>query len=128
MKQNLTKLLDDLGCHDKELSILFTDDQKIAQLNDRYMGRKGPTNVLAFPMTDGMETDYVSAMMGDIVISGDAANRESKEFGETLEFTVNRLLIHGILHLMGFDHTQSESEAVRMETEEKRLMKLILEE
>ena len=128
MKQNLTKLLEDLGCHDKELSILLTDDQKIAQLNDRYMGRKGPTNVLAFPMTDGMETDHVSAMMGDIVISGDAANRESKEFGETLEFTVNRLLIHGILHLMGFDHIQSETEAERMEKEEERLMKLILEE
>ena len=108
MKQNLMKLLDDLGCHDKELSILFTDDQRIAQLNDRYMGRKGPTNVLAFPMTDGIETEYVSAMMGDIVISGDAADRESKEFGETLEFTVNRLLIHGILHLMGFDHTLYE--------------------
>jgi len=128
MKQNLTKLLEDLGCHDKELSILFTDDHKIAQLNDRYMGRNGPTNVLAFPMTDGMETDFVSAMMGDIVISGDAAARESRELGETLEFTVHRLLIHGILHLLGFDHTQSEAEAVRMEKEEKRLMKLILEE
>jgi rRNA maturation RNase YbeY len=117
-----------LGCHDKELSILFTDDNRMAQLNDRYLGRKGPTNVLAFPMSDSAEPDYDSAMLGDVVISVNTALRESKALGEPLEYTVDRLLIHGVLHLLDFDHTKSEEEAVRMEKEEKRLMELIMEE
>jgi len=100
----------------------------MAQLNDRYLGRKGPTNVLAFPMFDGEGPDDDSVMLGDVVISSDTALRESKELGEPLEYTVDRLLIHGVLHLLGFDHTLSEEEAVRMEKEEKRLMELITEE
>ena len=128
IKRNLTKLLSDLGCHDKELSILFTDDNRMAQLNDRYLGRKGSTNVLAFPMSDGEGPDADSVMLGDVVISSDTALRESEELEETLEHTVDRLLIHGVLHLLGFDHTKSEVEAERMEKEEKRLMELIMEE
>ena len=127
IKQNLTKVLNDLGCNDKELSILLTDDKGIAQLNKRYLGRKGPTNVLAFPMAGGPDSDYVSTMLGDVVISGDTAMRESKEFGEPLEDTIDRLLIHGVLHLLDFDHTKSAKEAARMEEEEKRLMALIME-
>jgi len=121
------KVLNDLGCHDKELSVLLTDDAGIAQLNDRYLGRKGPTNVLAFPMVGELESDYDSIMLGDVVISGDTALRESKELGESLEYTIGRLLVHGVLHLLGFDHTRSTIEAERMEEEEKRLMALIME-
>jgi rRNA maturation RNase YbeY len=117
-----------LGCHNKELSILLTDDNEIAQLNERYLGRKGPTNVLAFPMSNSAEPDYSAAMLGDVVVSVNTALRESKKLGESLEYAVDRLLIHGVLHLMGFDHTKSEEEAVQMEKEEKRLMKLIMEE
>ena len=58
-----------MGCHDKELSILFTDDNRMAQLNERYLGRKGPTNVLAFPMSDGEDPADDSVMLGDVVIS-----------------------------------------------------------
>ncbi len=114
-----------MGCHDKELSILFTDDNGIAELNDRYLGRKGPTNVLAFPMAEGPAPMDESVMLGDVVISGDTALRESKELEDSLEDTIDRLLIHGILHLLGFDHTKSDVEAKRMEEEEKRLMALI---
>jgi rRNA maturation RNase YbeY len=124
-RRNLTKVLKDLGCHDKELSILFTDDNGIAELNDRYLGRKGPTNVLAFPMAEGPAPMDESVMLGDVVISGDTALRESKELEDSLEDTIDRLLIHGILHLLGFDHTKSDVEAKRMEEEEKRLMALI---
>ena len=103
-----------MGCHDRELSILLTDDNGIAQLNDRYLGRKGPTNVLAFPMSGGEEPDYGSGMLGDVVISVPTALRESKELGESLEYTIDRLLIHGVLHLLGFDHSESEGEADRV--------------
>ena len=119
-----------MGCHDKELSILFTDDNRMAQLNFRYLGRKRPTNVLAFPMADldrpAKQTPTVeSVMLGDVVISIDTALSEADEFGETIEYTIDRLLIHGVLHLMGHDHEEPEAEALRMEKEEKRLMELI---
>jgi len=66
-----------------------------------------------------------SVMLGDVVISIDTALSEADEFGETIEYTIDRLLIHGVLHLMGHDHEESEVEAVLMEKEEKRLMRLI---
>ena len=119
-----------MGCHDRELSILFTDDSRMAKLNFRYLGREGPTNVLAFPMDDPNGPDrqtpaVESTMLGDVVISVDTALREADEFGETVEHTIYRLLIHGVLHLMGHDHEESETEALGMEREEKRLMGLI---
>ena len=114
-----------MACHDRELSLLFTDDNRIAQLNIRYLGRHGPTNVMAFPMAGGPTPDVKSPMLGDVVISVDTALRESRELGEPLERTINRLMIHGVLHLLGYDHEESASEARRMEKEEKRLMTMI---
>ena len=130
IRGKLARVLKDLGCHDKELSVLFTDDSRMAQLNSRYLGRKGPTNVLAFPMADPdaqtKQTPAVeSVMLGDVVISVDTALNEADEFGETIEHTIDRLLIHGVLHLMGHDHEKAEAEALLMEKEEKRLMGLV---
>ncbi len=124
----MEKVLGDLACHNKELSILFTDDDRIARLNNRYLEREGPTNVLAFPMAVGLSPKWESTMLGDVVISIDTAVRESKESGEPLAYTIDRLLIHGVLHLLGYDHEKSVSEARRMENEEKRLMELIRED
>lgn len=116
-----------MAFHDRELSILFTDDEHIADLNSRYLGRKGPTNVLAFPM-GGKETSKIDfVMLGDIVISVDTAVRESTEFKVPLEERIDHLLIHGILHLAGYDHEKSHVETKRMEEEEKRLMEVIRE-
>ena len=124
------RVLSDLGCHDKELSILFTDDRRMAQLNRRYLGKEGPTDVLAFPMADpdgtANQTPAVEpVMLGDVVISVDSALAEADELAEPFEQTIDRLLIHGILHLVGYDHEGSEMEAELMEKEEKRLMRLI---
>lgn len=110
---------------DAELSILFTDDQHIAQLNSQYLERGGPTNVLAFPMTEGPTPDIKSPMLGDVVISVDTAIRESDETGEPLTETIFRLLIHGSLHLLNYDHEGSLEEAKLMEKEEVRLFALI---
>ena len=114
-----------MGCHDRELCVLFTDDEHIAALNKQYLGRMGPTNVLAFPMEDPHDETTVSPMLGDVVISLDTAARESVESGESFDETVRRLLIHGILHLLGFDHERSEGEAREMEQEELRLKNLV---
>ena len=127
IRRNLTKVLSDLGCHDKELSVLFTDDDDIAQLNRNYRGKEGPTNVLAFPMTGSSGADIETCLLGDVVISVDTAQKESIELAEPTTVTINRLLIHGLLHLLGFDHTGSPEDAQRMEKEEKRLLDLMKE-
>lgn len=128
MKRKLKKVLKDLGCHDGELSVLLTDDQHMAQLNRRFLRREGPTNVLAFPMSNGNALDDDFGMLGDIVLSVDTAINESKALDEPLEETIYRLLLHGLLHLLGFDHERSPEEARRMETEQARLMPLMKEE
>ncbi len=114
-----------MACPDKELSVLFTNDDHISQLNRHYLGKNGPTNVLAFPMEGGPSPRVDSPMLGDVVISIDSALRESREFEEDLEFTIDRLLIHGVLHLQGYDHERSRDAAMQMEKEETRLLSVI---
>lgn len=125
IRNELKKALDDLGCLEGELSILLTDDEHIAQLNRRYLGKKGPTNVLAFPMSEAPQAIEPAGMLGDIVVSIDTALRESELCGETSSETLFRLLIHGLLHLLGYDHERSEEEADRMQKEQDRLLALI---
>ncbi|MFC1883539.1 rRNA maturation RNase YbeY [Thermodesulfobacteriota bacterium] len=115
-----------MGYNDSELSILFTNDHYIAQLNLQYLGRRGATNVLAFPMKDAHEATPL--ILGDVVISVETALRESKDLQENPTVTVNRLLIHGLLHLLGYDHEISEVEAEEMESEEMRLLSVLEKE
>jgi rRNA maturation RNase YbeY len=128
IKRKLRRLLEDLDFHEGELSVLFTDDKRIAELNQQYLKRQGPTNVLAFPMLSGSSPHLPSGMLGDVVISMDTALSESRELGEPLQRTVDRLLIHGILHLLGHDHEGSSKQALRMRREENRLMTLVMED
>jgi probable rRNA maturation factor len=128
IKRKLRKLFEDLGFHEGELSVLFTNDKRIAELNRQYLKRRGPTNVLAFSMLSGPPPLLPSGMLGDVVISLDTAVSESRELGEPLQRTVDRLLIHGVLHLLGYDHEGSPKQALRMRKEENRLMTLVMEE
>ena len=116
-----------LDCRDVELSVLFTDDKEISSLNQRYLGRTGPTNVLAFPISGGPPPDPETGMLGDVVISVETATSESKSIGEPLDETIFRLLIHGILHLLNYDHERSADDADMMEAEQRRLLSLIRE-
>ena len=87
IKQKMAKVLKDLGCDNRELSILFTDDREMSELNSQYRAKEGSTNVLAFAMDesgaagDGLPSPQ-SAMLGDVVISLDRAQQESVEFGK----------------------------------------------
>jgi probable rRNA maturation factor len=124
----LKKLFADLDLHEGELSVLFTDDKRIAELNRQYLKRNGPTNVLAFPMLSGTPSHRLSGMLGDVVISVDTALSESRELGEPVQRTMDRLLIHGILHLLGYDHEASPKQALQMRREENRLLALVMGE
>jgi probable rRNA maturation factor len=124
----MAKILRDLECDKTELSILFTDDTNITDLNRRYLGKNKATNVLAFPMEISGQSDIESCMLGDIVISVDTAKREAKEIPCSLDRRIMELLIHGVLHLLDFDHERSAEDERIMSDEEKRLLSLILEE
>lgn len=97
----------------------------MASYNRRYLGRKGPTNVLAFPMKEGLFSEINSQIWGDVVISTETANREAREAGITLNERIQFLLIHGLLHLFGYNHEGSLSEARRMEAKAEEIMTLI---
>jgi probable rRNA maturation factor len=125
IRRKLRTVLRDLALHENELSVLFTDDKTISGLNQRYLGLHGPTDVLAFPMLNGSSFPFATALLGDVVISVDTAVAESVRLGEALERTIFRLLIHGILHLLGYDHDKSPREAARMTREQNRLLALI---
>jgi len=114
-----------LGSPEGELSVLIVDDSEIAELNEQYLQRKGATNVIAFPMAEGKYSNINPHLVGDVAISIETAEREGKESGITMEDRFNQLLIHGILHLFGYNHEGTESEAVKMELKNSELLKLI---
>jgi len=110
---------------DAELSILVVDDQQIAQFNRDYLNRKGPTNVIAFPMRAGRFSEITPSLLGDVVISTDSAHREGQSAGFSMQDRLDQLLIHGILHLCGYDHENTKTEARRMEKKTEELLTII---
>lgn len=117
-----------MDCPDAELSILILDDQQIAELNRKFLNRKGPTNVIAFPMQEGQFSEIAPNLLGDVVISVETAQQEAQRAGLRMEDRFNQLLIHGILHLLGYDHAQTKSEARRMENKTREILKIIEKE
>ncbi len=118
-------ILDALDCHECELSIVLVDDARIAELNQAYLQRQGSTNVIAFPMREGDHGDIHPELLGDVVISMDTSAREAREAGLSAERRFDQLLVHGILHLLGYDHIHSEDEARAMEAKSDELLALI---
>lgn len=117
-----------MGYPDAQLSILIVDDDQIAELNLAYLNHAGPTNVIAFPMQEGQFSDITPDLIGDVVISADTAHREAVDAGIEMNERFNQLLIHGILHLVGYDHVNSEEEAIFMNQKSNELMELIRKE
>lgn len=95
--------------------MVLVDDAIIGRLNQDYLSRSGPTNVIAFPMGEGEFGQVHPELLGDVVISVETALNEAPETGYSLEEMLDFYLIHGILHLMGYDHEGSAGEAARME-------------
>ncbi len=108
-----------------ELSILLLDDPQIAVLNKNYLQREGPTNVIAFPMREGAFAEINPDLLGDVVISLETAEKESLATGVSMNDRLGELMVHGILHLFGYDHEVSETEARRMEAKTNELLKQI---
>jgi probable rRNA maturation factor len=106
---------------DAEVSVLLLGDGAMRTLNRRYRGKDRTTDVLSFPLREGGFPRVQHHLLGDIVISIPAAARQAKAAGETLLDEIDRLLVHGFLHLLGYDHERGGAEARRMEARERRL-------
>ena len=87
-----------------ECSVVVVDDATMEVLNHTYRGVPGPTDVLAFPMTEGRFGKLSPDLLGDVVISAETAERQARETGRGLRDELAHLLVHGILHLVGYDH------------------------
>lgn len=114
-----------MACSDAELSILIVDDSKIEVLNKKYFNRYGSTNVIAFPMRTGQFNNIAPQLLGDVVISIETAAREGKIAGISMEERFVQLLVHGILHLLGYDHEKNKKQAYKMEKKSDEILKLI---
>ncbi len=112
-----------MGCDAHEISIVITNDQQIQQLNKTYRNLDKPTNVLAFPMQEGEFTQITPGLLGDVVISCETAQKEADDANITLLERMSQLLIHGTLHLMGFDHEISPWDAQKMEEKSLELLR-----
>ena len=95
------RALEVLGLSKVELSIVLISDAQIKRLNKLYRNKDKPTDVLSFPIGEKVE-DWL--ILGDIVISVDTARRQAQELGYSLEEELKRLLVHGLVHLLGYDH------------------------
>ena len=115
-----------MGLPEAELSILLVDDPQIQELNRRYLHRDKPTNVLAFPMKKGGGPALHPNLLGDLVISVETAQRQSNRFGLNDIEMIILLMIHGLLHLVGYEHEGTRKGAQEMARKQRELLRLAL--
>jgi probable rRNA maturation factor len=125
LEQTAQVILNDLGCPDHELSLVIVDDAEIAVMNKEYLNHLGPTNVISFAMQEGEFSQISPFLLGDVIISADTAEKEAAMGGISFRQRLIELLIHGVLHLVGYNHEHDEAEALVMETKSEDLLKLI---
>ena len=108
-----------------ELSVKFTTDDEVRELNASYRRKDRPTNVLSFPMMDRdplpslMRSDVGELLLGDVVLAGGICAREAAERGIAVEDHAVHLVVHGVLHLLGYDHETGQEDAEAMEQIER---------
>jgi probable rRNA maturation factor len=137
LQQFAKKILRTLGIPRSEVSIAFVSDAEIARWNEIYRHKKGPTDVLSFPAVSGrrvsvrkksksaklrsaQEIEY----LGDIAIAPETARRYAKKNGRTLQSELRVLMLHGVLHLMGYDHESDHGQMNRIEQKMRRRLGL----
>lgn len=104
-----------------EISVLLTDDEAMAALNAQWRGKEGPTNVLSFPGEDGPSVPGGPVFLGDIVLAFETLEREAAGDGKPFSDHLAHLVVHGVLHLRGYDH-DTDDEAAEMEALETEML------
>ena len=110
----------DIG--EADISIVFVSDSEIERLNFIYRKKKRPTDVLSFSMREGKRLKKDSSILGDIVISVDRAKEQAGRFNSTFKREIYLYIIHGILHLLGYDDEGSATEKKRIKRKETRIL------
>ena len=114
-----------------EVSVTFTDDKSIHELNKKFRGVDRPTDVLSFPLFDyeGQSeeppVDELLGMLGDVVISLETAARQAEEYGHSFEREVAFLTVHSMLHLLGYDHETGDEDEAEMRRRQREIMELL---
>ena len=116
-------MLRSIGLHNAELSVLFVGDRAMRTLNRKYRGKDKTTDVLSFSLREGAFSHIQPEVLGDIVIAVPTAARQAGEAGHTLSREIEILLVHGLLHLLGYHHEQGDDEARKMKRRELQLLK-----
>ncbi|MEX0664773.1 MAG: rRNA maturation RNase YbeY [Acidimicrobiia bacterium] len=132
-------LREERSSSDAELSVIFVDEQAISDLNERFLDVRGPTDVLAFPLDDevtpgGRQPDEggrgpgappdgtdLPTMLGDVVVCPAVAKRQAEQHGRPVDAELELLVVHGVLHLLDYDHAEP-AEAERMRRRERELL------
>ena len=107
-----------------ELSLALIGDLAMAELNERHRDKRGPTDVLSFSLLEGAHSEFRGALLGDVVIDVEQAARQARRARRSLDDELARLMIHGVLHLLGHDH-EEDDEARRMRAEERRIWRTV---
>lgn len=111
--------------HNAELCVLLSDDAAVRDLNSRYRGRDAATNVLSFPAArDGTPVAAGSGLptlLGDVAIAFETVRAEAESEGKSLDHHLSHLVVHGVLHLLGYDH-ETDAEADLMESRERDIL------
>jgi len=116
-------LLSLCGLSEAEFSILLTSDPLIRSLNREYRGIDRATDVLAFSQQEGEPVPGNDAVLGDVVISLETARRQAEDYGASFDEEITRLLIHGLLHLLGYDHERGPEQRRKMRRKERDLLR-----
>jgi len=126
VRADVRRLVRALNEAEAEVAVSLVDDAEIHRLNRDYRGKDRPTDVLAFAMREGVRAPGDESVLGDVVISLETAARQARRRGVAIADEVRTLLIHGVLHLLGYDHERSAAEARGMKALERRLRAALL--
>ncbi len=110
---------------DTEVSVTFTDNEKIKELNSLHRGIDRPTDVLSFPLIDWDEPSDDTSALGDIVISLEMAETQAREYCHSMERETAFLTVHSVLHLLGYDHEISEEDEREMFEKQEEILKIM---
>jgi len=111
-----------------EVTVLLVSDDEMGSYNQRFLTRSGPTDVLAFPVEDlkpgvapERDVNDPPLLLGDIIVAPEYIFRQAEEYGVTFDDEISLMVVHGLLHLLGYDH-QTDDEAEMMETRERQIL------
>jgi probable rRNA maturation factor len=122
---HIETIMAELNQADSEISIMLVNDAKIKQLNRDYRDKNAATDVLAFPQDEDAVNDNGGPLLGDVVVSVETSRRQAKEHCLSGDEEIILLIIHGTLHLLGYDHDRSAQEKRKMQSMTQKIFGLI---